>query len=792
MINFKIKDNHSDIKRLFEKPPDLDPSFVEKFKDEMRVHLKIPKNRVFLDDLDILGTFTSTSTLVMKGETPSRATNYKTRLGQVHKFSEKLQFDYCFVQKSPCEGRAAVIGDTGTINRIKWFHKAFREVCHCPEDQYSNPSVLEGLERWLTSHRSDVGYIMSDIKKSGLTFNRNLHNVIIEVLHEVMPSWGWDFFLNYGNAHILIEGQNMPISNGYGLGMMDCVISFAQAIIYNILVNESENVTMYHLTGKFWSDDSVVKARMRAGTVFEPEGLKGLMVEFNDYSSKCGIVIHDKKPYVSKTGVFLETYGTNCPKWSTLKASQYIGCLFNTLLCSDIVRAKEVFSALSLDVPSQLGGYISYALTKIISFWGYEFSPYEHLAPYECGGWSYLMERGFNNFFHAAPLLDNIPTMEDLLKLCTMPKQRKRFLRLHKVHKDYIDSIISIGWNQDPSCLSWERLSRATLLQDYNLQKDYVSVRTKVLKERADFWAKVKADKSHTDYHYMMEFYNTVGPTNWYIPPYSVVEACEPTEQNFSKVEYDPPREKPLLRSYYALSDYLGGNINIYHPNYSKDDYKSLAEDLLYQITSGRHMSLKQAVIRLVRGVSDDAAIMQLRNKLTGFYKFREPQLEMDELISLFQEVLGQGDYAFPVRELKKSITTNASPESMAWSKIPGLEYGKALFYKAYPMDVEGIIPYINLQTIKELDNELLEELGKVAVKPPLPPRLPKGPDKVPEESYDRLEEFKAMMSGFMAHLAANFTDHDERHNDAILNIADPYQSIFDEEGSEGIGDLFS
>lgn len=51
------------------------------------------------------------------------------------------------------------------------------------------------------------------------------------------------------------------MKNGFGLGMLDCVISFTQACIYNMLLSRHV-VEGLNTQAKFWSDDSVIKVSM--------------------------------------------------------------------------------------------------------------------------------------------------------------------------------------------------------------------------------------------------------------------------------------------------------------------------------------------------------------------------------------------------------------------------------------------------------------------------------------------------------------------------------------------------
>jgi hypothetical protein len=329
-INFRIPEDNADIERLLTEPPPIDPDVIAHFKTIASENIEAPPHRVDLDDLDRLGMFTQTSVFddPSRKSGKSRHTNYLSRLGKVIKGCDVFKFEYVPVQKNAAETRAAVVASPETLVEIKRFHKMFKAVAKCPEDHYSDPTVLDGLEAYLScGYSRRVGYLMSDIRKSGLTFNRNLHNALIEVLHAKMPAWGWDRYRDFGQAEIFLPYRNSwhRIKNGYGLGIMDCVISFTQAIVFQMW-RERHPWEGYHLSGKFWSDDSVVKVRTSSDHDIDDEKMQDILDSYNGFYTECGIVIHGEKPYFSKKGVFLETYGTHYKyPWDHATDGQYIG-----------------------------------------------------------------------------------------------------------------------------------------------------------------------------------------------------------------------------------------------------------------------------------------------------------------------------------------------------------------------------------------------------------------------------------------------------------------------------------
>jgi hypothetical protein len=793
MINFEIKDDHSDILRVLEEPPDINPTFLDAFASKARDYIRIPPGRVYMDDLDKLGTFTSTSTFVKGSSKTHRTSNYKARLGRSFVEPGHLQFQYCHVQKNPAEARAAVVGTPETINSIKKFHKMFKAVAHCPEDHYSDPKVTSGLERWLTSYSKRVGYVMSDIKKSGLTFSRRIHDVIIDILDEAMPDWGWGFYKGYGNATIDIPGLGVrPMKNGYGLGMMDCVISFTQAVIYNMVVDDHPDVNMFKLEGKFWSDDSVIRAQMRADVELQPDALQGIMVEFNRFASQTGIVIHDKKPYVSQVGVFLEFYGAKSPNWNTQKCGQYIGCLFETLKACDIARAKEIFACLALEVPKSLNRWLSYALSKIIDFWGYEFSRDECDLPFEAGGWSYYIEEGYNSFFHVSQLMEETSDRCALVGICSMRAPPTRKLKLHKEHSDYISDIISMGWAGDPSKLSWMTIAKGTLLIDYKSKTDVVLLRKKILKKRIATFEKRKVSKN-TEYFELQRFWDMVCEYGWYLPPMFAVERQLAPQPQVPKTARKRDCFEGLSdqRLYFWLTRLRKSRLDICLPGTDETSVMDVASTLLYRVSGGHHRTLYECAHVIQTGYDLASVYEALNKKLGGFFKFKVNPPEVHEIVELLQDAMGScHGNVFPWHERGQSFLTRLSPADMELNRFRSMPEGLALYYSqpesgdADPSLAEGGA-YVYIKELHDKLHNVAEEKKPLR---PLTSVLPSEKDFSLEE-IQQLRYYQSMMKGALGHLAMAFSGHTTE--DIIHPGVESYTSIFDDSDDEGIGTMF-
>jgi len=689
-LNFRIPEDNDDIERLLVEPPPIDPLTISLFKEKVRENIKVPPHKVDLDDLDYLGMFTQTSTFDSPGSRKTRHKNYLSRLGKKIKPAENLEFEYVAVQKNAAETRAAVVPSPESLYQIKKFHKMFKAVADCPEDQYHNPRVLEGLEDFLSiGYSRKTGFIMTDIKKSGLTFNRNLHNAIIEVLHEEMPTWGWDFFLDYGNAHVTLPYRNSrhKVKNGYGLGMMDCVISFSQAIVYNMWLDNTD-LYGYRLTGKFWSDDSLIKVRSSPDHDIDEDKMKTIMDSFNGYARKCGLVIHDEKPYYSKKGVFLETYGTHYKDpWDHTKVVQYLGCLFDTLKAPSIYRAKEMFAALTLEVPQSLKPWLSTAMDIIIPFWGYELHKDEIHVPFEMGGWMYSVEEGFNLFCETAQDYESQSEC-DLVKMCLWTPPRPRLLKAHKDHKEWIQSIVDLGWSDDPTPHSWKKVASATLKQDYKHHAEVADREKRILKSRLDFFEKSKKDKSITEYGAILEFWKNAKKGGWYLPPKAAVSIRE-----HSPLDYKPYKDSnncsnriSVQRAWLYLTKAKGSKLDICDPFVEYASRFDVCSRMINSLSGAKHMHLDNIVFLLVNGFSESSIIDKLEERYGIGAYLKDPGPGSQEVRDMISEIMSitQGDYVFPLRGTPFSILTRLQNEDYisrwkSWDCIDGFGLAYAI-----------------------------------------------------------------------------------------------------------------
>jgi hypothetical protein len=528
---------------------------------------------------------------------------------------------------------------------------------------YTNSSVYDGLESWLSSRYSKkVAYLMSDIKKSGLTFNRNLFNLVIDCCKETYPNFSWDMYYNYGNAKIIIDDSDpVPMKNGFGLGMMDCVISFTQACIYQLVMSKSL-VEGISLDAKFWSDDMVIKVRHNSDLEISLDCANDILEEYDRYAALCGLRIHEKKPYASRKGVFLETYGTSYyAPWDHSKKCQWTGCLFDSLKSRTISQAKHIFATVSLEVPEELDYLLHEALQRITAFWGFEFSKHETTYPYEIGGWMYYMEEGFNMLFH---WLDDQVESTDLLKCLNVSLKSRHFkyplLKFHKDNKDYIDAIISKGWLDDPSSLSWDKIARTSLTTFYKGRKAAVSYEHKYQKKREDIWK--ENPKDLTILGSMFDMWDQVKSVGWFLPPlFTIDRKFDVNLLPTPKIVKDyVPHEIDCLRCWLNFTNIKGAEISVSDPNvkYSDHSPEDLIAMYLWDKSKGKLLSTANVAFCISNGYDYERVNSRIQSKF-GDFVFKKTA-DLQDVIQFMEEISGfKGEYIFPLGSIKRAVMTD-------------------------------------------------------------------------------------------------------------------------------------
>lgn len=442
-----------DFSLAFEARKEIDPGLAIRFKARVREFVKqgaVP----WLDDLDRLSTFTCSSVMVGPWKTKPNL-GVRTKNKGALDYTLDFKFMECQVFKNPHEQRACWIPDVKTLNTIKLLHKMAKRGLDCPFDYYYRRPEWAFLVEWLSERFGRV-FLMSDLKKSGLTFPHSLIELLAEALKEAMPDWPWEYLLGFSGAMIFCQDKTVRRSTqGFGLGMGDPFISFAMGTLFSLWKEDNDLLKAEAL---FWGDDQAI----RLGSPSSPCGHIDAMEateQWDGWCKKFGLSIHEKKPFYGRRGVLLETYGEEIhPRWDSRKLGQWIPALHWALLARNISEAKLITSQVAASIWDDWWPEAIPVLNHIISYWGYEFSKDEVHLPYEIGGWITRLEGGLKDWPSVALQLPkrlwgliNLPSV-------TMPRMVKEGTF---VDTSWVEEVRELGGPM------WRKLSQGALCPPY-------------------------------------------------------------------------------------------------------------------------------------------------------------------------------------------------------------------------------------------------------------------------------------------------------------------------------------
>jgi hypothetical protein len=396
-----------DIELLFEEPFPQNEKLLDDFRNIVREHIKRPfEPKRELDDVDLLGfTGSATSFDAQHNVRVPKTASVLASKGQFRTAST-FTYDYVKVDKAPHESRACVVPTLETLSTIKLLELQLQQVICCKWDKIREKD-FDFLPDYLSTYSKKL-YILSDQKKCGLTFPRELLITLYKVLQEEFPDWDFNLIDGLINQQVKgLDGKMHQAKAGPGLGQFNNSISLIVALLFELWRRDQD--PNLHLDGMFYNDDQVIRFTFLEERIEPlPEWVSDLALSWDMFMESYGLHVHKKKPFISDGGVFLETYGT---EFRTVhkKKCQKIGNIFHTYCCSNIAEAKEYFSSVydSLELEDQIIAW-NILLAKIIPLWGYEFYPQEVYLPLQFGGWvRSFTEEGLDNLFNS---VDKIPS----------------------------------------------------------------------------------------------------------------------------------------------------------------------------------------------------------------------------------------------------------------------------------------------------------------------------------------------------------------------------------------------
>lgn len=435
----------------------LCPSLKDDFLSVGEKYVKKSKYDIFFDDVDVVSSLTSKAVLVGPWKTEPNLTA-RAKRGYPGDITEFFEYKELVIYKCPHEHRSCWIPNIPTYNSIKVAKKIVKELLRSPCDYYFRRPGWNDLREFLQKGR-DTYFIMSDLKKSGLTFPHHLILWAKELIDSKNPDLDTSVFNGYVNTTVYKQdGKTTYKPNvGVGLGMADPLISWCISIIFLCWKKAWDEECYIH--GMFWGDDQVIKIWPRPGVKLSAYKAAEIGKDWDRYQKRFGLTVHESKPFVGTTGCLLETYPDKVDGWDCMKRGQWVGSFFWALGAETIFQAKEYVNAVYTTL-AEFGDMVDLAdiaiNEEIIPRMGYEFFPEEVNYPFELGGWTSVIERGLNQCVKMGLRLP--PDKGGLAKLQFLHKNKARGSKYKVVHED---------WWAGKGGPYFQRMVQSTLYPDY-------------------------------------------------------------------------------------------------------------------------------------------------------------------------------------------------------------------------------------------------------------------------------------------------------------------------------------
>lgn len=339
------------------------------------------------------------------------------------------------VQTGPATQRDTVVLSPNHINSIQLIEQQCALICEqMSSTVYWRDFQLIKKEIEQLTKYPYISYYDRDIEKEGITKPRELIKLCGEVFKQKWPGYkAWDLFSIYSSYSLIVDGVGLiKMERGHGLGMANSLTSIIQSTIHKIVMDRlySRNLVIGEIRNINYNDDST--------TAFTKES------DMDDYidvdSEVCkdfGIKDKKKKSHRGKRFVFCEQYMDFNKKLSSRNFLKNLG-----FTASNITEAKSMFSGTWSDLGiSTLG--------ELVSFWGYEFYPNEHLHTRLFGGWVAKKFSGLNTeFHHEYPIMtyDSLRAFTVINKVPRIEIPRKKG---KKIYNSPLDQLFGHNLNLD-------------------------------------------------------------------------------------------------------------------------------------------------------------------------------------------------------------------------------------------------------------------------------------------------------------------------------------------------------
>jgi hypothetical protein len=278
------------------------------------------------------------------------------------------------VYVDPSSIRDTLVLDYRSSNTVRFLEVIVRQILtYIPISAYSYGGDSLSTKKAQFKPKKGRTFALRDIKKCGLTMNRDLLKWTLEYIGEKCKSFTIQRLSSfYSDPEIIdLDGSLLETRRGSGLGQANMLVTLVECVIAQYLCDQI-NKPLHILIG---NDDALAC------------GDSDLLEKWCNAEMDFGNIPNIKKSIVSRAPLFFEDYDINGFRDKESLAALSIAWAYFL----PIDEAKQVICAQS---ERFVNGNLRDLLSDLIKSKGYEFIEDEYMLHYECGGWFDLRKRG--------------------------------------------------------------------------------------------------------------------------------------------------------------------------------------------------------------------------------------------------------------------------------------------------------------------------------------------------------------------------------------------------------------
>jgi len=356
-----------------------------------------------VEEEEILLEATSSSSLSLGGQ-PNKP-NWVNKQTDNYFSKKPLHGKMSYVQKCPGDTRCPLTLSVPHSNSIKLIEKQIAKIAsECPYSCYVKEND-EYFKRYQAFADRNQYFFCRDVKKDGLTKNRELVRATLRVINKKYPNLpASKYFSIFDDFTVEIEGKIYNPPRGVGLGMSSAITTIIQAAVLRMSLDKLyENYTHGSVEGLFYHDDAAFGSD-------NEDTLETFKDIDYDTCAQLGIVANKRKSFSGRNFVLCEHYSDAIFD----KKESYQRTTLKQLHCSEnITHAKFQWLSVYRYIDPE---YWELYINELTNHFGYEFYAQEVGGPALLGGW---IPYSYQKVDVTLYLLDRLPyKTEQAASLC--------------------------------------------------------------------------------------------------------------------------------------------------------------------------------------------------------------------------------------------------------------------------------------------------------------------------------------------------------------------------------------